>query len=138
TPPAPPPGRAAPPPVPPSACRPYRPGKAARWAARRATGTTARRPGERRSWRAAAPHRRGRFRTCPASTSPKPGRRHPDATHIGVDKLPQAAYAAGMDWTDDIDATGLRCPLPVLKAQRRLRGMPPGAMLRLTATDPMA
>jgi len=36
----------------------------------------------------------------------------------------------------EIDARGLLCPLPVLKAQKRLRSMPPGALLRLLATDP--
>lgn len=41
-----------------------------------------------------------------------------------------------MSFDEDIDATGLLCPLPVLKAQRRLRAMAPGAVLRLTATDP--
>lgn len=35
-----------------------------------------------------------------------------------------------------IDATGLLCPLPVLKAQKRLRALPAGATLRLLATDP--
>ena len=43
-----------------------------------------------------------------------------------------------MIWDDDIDATGLLCPLPVLKARKRLRGMAPGAVLRLVATDPAA
>lgn len=43
-----------------------------------------------------------------------------------------------MDWNEDIDARGLRCPLPVLKAQRRLRAMAPGRVLRLRADDAMA
>lgn len=43
-----------------------------------------------------------------------------------------------MDWTEEIDARGLRCPLPVLKAGKRLRGMAPGQVLRLLADDPMA
>jgi len=37
---------------------------------------------------------------------------------------------------EDLDARGLLCPLPVLKAQKRLRAMAPGARLRLLATDP--
>ena len=37
-----------------------------------------------------------------------------------------------------LDATGLLCPLPVLKARKRLLAMQPGAVLRLLATDPMA
>ena len=36
----------------------------------------------------------------------------------------------------DIDALGLLCPLPVLKAQKRLAALPAGAVLRLCATDP--
>lgn len=41
-----------------------------------------------------------------------------------------------MDHDEEIDATGLLCPLPVLKAQKRLRTMADGAVLRLLATDP--
>ena len=36
----------------------------------------------------------------------------------------------------DIDAIGLLCPLPVLKAQKRLRDMAQGSVLRLQASDP--
>lgn len=43
-----------------------------------------------------------------------------------------------MIWDDEIDATGLLCPLPVLKARKRLKAMLPGAVLRLVATDPAA
>lgn len=38
----------------------------------------------------------------------------------------------------EVDARGLRCPLPVLRAQKRLSALPPGAVLRLLASDPMA
>lgn len=38
----------------------------------------------------------------------------------------------------ELDATGLLCPLPVLKARKRLAGMSPGAVLRVLATDPAA
>lgn len=37
-----------------------------------------------------------------------------------------------------IDARGLKCPLPVLKMEKRLAAMPPGATLIVLATDPMA
>ena len=37
-----------------------------------------------------------------------------------------------------MDAPGLLCPLPVLKAAKRLRGMPTGAILKVTADDPAA
>jgi tRNA 2-thiouridine synthesizing protein A len=37
-----------------------------------------------------------------------------------------------------IDARGLKCPLPVLKMEKRLAALPPGAALTVLATDPMA
>ena len=43
-----------------------------------------------------------------------------------------------MTWDDELDCTGLLCPLPVLKAQKRLRTVPPGQVLSLLATDAMA
>ncbi|MFC2968352.1 sulfurtransferase TusA family protein [Acidimangrovimonas pyrenivorans] len=38
----------------------------------------------------------------------------------------------------EVDALGLLCPLPVLKARKRLLEMAPGAVLRLVASDPAA
>ena len=38
----------------------------------------------------------------------------------------------------DLDATGLLCPLPVLKAAKRLKSMSPGQILKITADDPAA
>ncbi|MCI5038321.1 MULTISPECIES: sulfurtransferase TusA family protein [Donghicola] len=43
-----------------------------------------------------------------------------------------------MEWNEEIDAIGLLCPLPVLKARKRLKGMESGQVLRLVATDPAA
>ncbi|MEL7104776.1 MAG: sulfurtransferase TusA family protein [Pseudomonadota bacterium] len=43
-----------------------------------------------------------------------------------------------MTFDEDIDAVGLLCPLPVLKAAKRIRAMAPGAVLRLRADDPAA
>ncbi len=37
-----------------------------------------------------------------------------------------------------LDLSGLACPLPVLKANKALRGLPPGALLVVRATDPAA
>jgi len=37
-----------------------------------------------------------------------------------------------------LDLTGLLCPLPVLRAGKRLAAMAPGAVLTVIATDPMA
>lgn len=42
------------------------------------------------------------------------------------------------DWDQEIDARGLLCPLPVLKARKRLLAMTPGQVLRLLASDPAA
>ena len=43
-----------------------------------------------------------------------------------------------MTHDEDLDATGLICPLPVLKARKRMRALREGAVLRLTTTDPAA
>lgn len=40
--------------------------------------------------------------------------------------------------TDTLDALGLLCPLPVLKARKRLKSMPQGSVLRVLADDPAA
>ncbi len=42
------------------------------------------------------------------------------------------------DTNDTLDATGLLCPLPVLKARKRLKAMPEGGVLRMWADDPAA
>ncbi len=42
------------------------------------------------------------------------------------------------DFEDLIDLSGLLCPLPVLKARKRLESMQSGHVLKLLATDPMA
>ena len=39
---------------------------------------------------------------------------------------------------DTLDARGLLCPLPVLRARKRLGAMAPGAVLRMLADDPAA
>ena len=38
----------------------------------------------------------------------------------------------------DHDFTGLKCPLPVLKARRAIKDMTAGSILEVTATDPAA
>jgi tRNA 2-thiouridine synthesizing protein A len=43
-----------------------------------------------------------------------------------------------MTWDQDLDATGLLCPLPVLKARKRLLAMKAGQVLRVRADDPAA
>ena len=42
------------------------------------------------------------------------------------------------DFDDILDATGLLCPLPVLKARKRLKSLPEGSVLRVLADDPAA
>jgi tRNA 2-thiouridine synthesizing protein A len=43
-----------------------------------------------------------------------------------------------MDCDIEIDAIGLKCPLPVLRLQKRLAALAPGRTARLLASDPMA
>jgi tRNA 2-thiouridine synthesizing protein A len=40
------------------------------------------------------------------------------------------------DEEQTLDTSGLKCPLPVLKAKKALKTMSPGATLRVIATDP--
>lgn len=42
------------------------------------------------------------------------------------------------NWDITVDCEGMLCPLPVLRARKLLIAMPPGQILRLTATDAMA
>ena len=35
-----------------------------------------------------------------------------------------------------LDARGLKCPLPVLRARKAMQGLAPGAVLHVLATDP--
>ena len=43
-----------------------------------------------------------------------------------------------MTWDEELDAIGLLCPLPVLKARKRLMAMAEGAVLLMRADDPAA
>ena len=43
-----------------------------------------------------------------------------------------------MVWDVEVDCAGLLCPLPVLRARKRLISMQPGQVLALLATDKMA
>lgn len=42
------------------------------------------------------------------------------------------------DAEDEMDLSGLLCPLPVLKARKRLESMASGGILKVIATDPMS
>jgi TusA-related sulfurtransferase len=41
-----------------------------------------------------------------------------------------------MDVSKEVDARGLNCPLPILKAKKALAEMASGDLLRITCTDP--
>ena len=41
-----------------------------------------------------------------------------------------------MHFDKDLDARGLNCPLPILRAKKALNGMTTGQVLRIVATDP--
>lgn len=43
-----------------------------------------------------------------------------------------------MEFEQELDACGLNCPLPILRAKKTLAGMSGGAVLRIIATDPGA
>jgi tRNA 2-thiouridine synthesizing protein A len=57
--------------------------------------------------------------------------------HKVVDRVKQPGYPCAMTM-HDLDATGLLCPLPVLKARKRLMALSPGDILRMRADDPAA
>jgi tRNA 2-thiouridine synthesizing protein A len=42
------------------------------------------------------------------------------------------------DWDEIVDCEGLLCPLPVLRARKRLLSLAPGTVLCVRATDAMA
>jgi tRNA 2-thiouridine synthesizing protein A len=41
-----------------------------------------------------------------------------------------------MDFDKELDASGLACPLPIVKTKKSLAGMSSGQVLRVLATDP--
>ena len=41
-----------------------------------------------------------------------------------------------MEFQKDVDARGMKCPLPILKAKKALNDMQTGEILRVMATDP--
>lgn len=55
-----------------------------------------------------------------------------------VDLLKHRPYMAGMTDLNTLDAIGLLCPLPVLKARKRLKAMAVGQEIIVQADDPAA
>ncbi len=43
-----------------------------------------------------------------------------------------------MQFDKELDARGLNCPLPILRAKKALTDMRPGQVLKIVATDPGA
>ncbi len=41
-----------------------------------------------------------------------------------------------MNYDKDLDARGLNCPMPILRARKALNDMASGQILRIVATDP--
>jgi len=41
-----------------------------------------------------------------------------------------------MNFDQELDARGLNCPLPILRAKKALTGMQSGQVLKILATDP--
>lgn len=41
-----------------------------------------------------------------------------------------------MEFHSELDAKGLNCPLPILRAKKSMNGMEAGQVLRIVATDP--
>jgi len=59
-----------------------------------------------------------------------------DRSAQGLYRVPGMTTEPETDQT--LDTCGLLCPLPVLKAAKRLRAMAPGTTLRMLADDPAA
>lgn len=51
---------------------------------------------------------------------------------------PGSGLPDGSNRASELDARGLICPLPVLRARKVLNGLAPGALLRVLADDPVA
>lgn len=57
---------------------------------------------------------------------------------MSVDRLKHRPYVADMEDEKTLDAVGLLCPLPVLKARKRLAALASGDVLTVLADDPAA
>ena len=55
-----------------------------------------------------------------------------------MDSRSKSPYFANMSDPVTIDATGLLCPLPVLKLRKRLKNIEKGELISLLADDPAA
>jgi len=71
------------------------------------------------------------------STSARASKRTTPIRRPSVAATPTLAVAT-IRPDSTLDATGLLCPLPVLKARRALKAVPAGGILEVLATDPGA
>ena len=55
---------------------------------------------------------------------------------LGVASTRSKLMSVAMEFQKDLDARGLNCPLPILKAKKALADMASGDVLRIIATDP--
>jgi tRNA 2-thiouridine synthesizing protein A len=51
-------------------------------------------------------------------------------------QLKQTQRGVSMEHDKELDARGLNCPLPILRAKKALTDMSSGQVLRIVATDP--
>ena len=56
--------------------------------------------------------------------------------HINTTKINSPGDSMSAD--GELDLTGMKCPLPVLKARRKINQMAPRSVLKVTADDPAA
>jgi tRNA 2-thiouridine synthesizing protein A len=56
--------------------------------------------------------------------------------HIDTTKINSPGESMSAD--GELDLTGMKCPLPVLKARRKINQMAPRSVLKVTADDPAA
>ena len=56
--------------------------------------------------------------------------------HIDTTKINSPGDSMSAD--GELDLTGMKCPLPVLKARRKINQMAPRSVLKVTADDPAA
>jgi tRNA 2-thiouridine synthesizing protein A len=58
------------------------------------------------------------------------------ATHPASHSMSDQSFVSDiMEYQKDLDARGLNCPLPILKAKKALAEMATGEVLRIVATD---
>jgi tRNA 2-thiouridine synthesizing protein A len=58
--------------------------------------------------------------------------------HMHIDTTKINSPGESMSADGELDLTGMKCPLPVLKARRKINQMAPRSVLKVTADDPAA